>query len=403
MASGFILANQRGIAVSMDTMETTPQGEEYHGINRIFPLGNQHKVIIVSSGMDNFMAFPIEILIQRFSHELGPKPLANLTDYTVAFCNFLNSPAANLNSEWYIQDTVLFTLNNIYSMYQQLLNRYSNQMPFEKIFDQAVSQVEGQYQVQKQNISISKLTKKEVIDEFSETVGNMINSWLESLSNYGVNTAVGSFAANLQQPSQLSPQPRSIFSNEYQRIFDIIYNILTHQMRPDYASLIFAGMGADECFGQLQYMDVFGFLDEALYHLDEPLVIDQMHPQIINNVSTYTTQSAGAELLQSGMARIAKYQIQRILDSNNLNNEDKRRVMDAINGAMYSHNQGIQEVVNKLSTDELAKMSRTMVEANSFVSRFLIRSAGVGGEIETITVTYQNGPVWVHRQQKGLS
>lgn len=33
MASGFILANQRGIAVSMDTMETNAAGEEYRGIN----------------------------------------------------------------------------------------------------------------------------------------------------------------------------------------------------------------------------------------------------------------------------------------------------------------------------------------------------------------------------------
>lgn len=34
MTSGLILANQRGIAVSMDTMEASSQGEEYRRINQ---------------------------------------------------------------------------------------------------------------------------------------------------------------------------------------------------------------------------------------------------------------------------------------------------------------------------------------------------------------------------------
>lgn len=41
-----------------------------------------------------------------------------------------------------------------------------------------------------------------------------------------------------------------------------------------------------------------------------------------------------------------------------------------------------------------------MVEANSFVARYSIRNAGVGGDIETIIITYPNGTTWVHWQNQ---
>lgn len=85
MASGFILANQRGIAVSMDTMEASTSGEEYRGINRLFPLGRKHKVVAVSTGIDKFMNIPVELLIQRFADQLGTQPLNKLTDYLLPF------------------------------------------------------------------------------------------------------------------------------------------------------------------------------------------------------------------------------------------------------------------------------------------------------------------------------
>lgn len=99
MASGFILANQRGIAVSMDTMETNAAGEEYRGINRIFPLGGQHKVVAVSTGIDKFMNIPVELLIQQFAHHLQQAPLAKLSDYPTAFADFLNSPESGLGED----------------------------------------------------------------------------------------------------------------------------------------------------------------------------------------------------------------------------------------------------------------------------------------------------------------
>lgn len=79
MASGFILANQRGIAVSMDTIEVNSNGEEYRGIKRIFPLGVQHKVALISIGYDTFMGLPLELLVQRFANSLQA-PLSKLTD-----------------------------------------------------------------------------------------------------------------------------------------------------------------------------------------------------------------------------------------------------------------------------------------------------------------------------------
>ncbi|MGN1283389.1 MAG: hypothetical protein ACI4UB_06200 [Limosilactobacillus sp.] len=399
MASGFILANQRGIAVSMDTMESSSQGEEYRGVNRIFPLGGQHKVVAVSRGIDKFMNIPVEILIQRFAHQLPTQPLDKLTDYPAAFMKFLNSDDAGLNDGWYINDSVYFVLDNLYDYYMQLFQQYGQQSSFEEVLDRAVVQLAQRWQPQSDADRILSLNKDDFIDQYGDQVGQTVNRWLNDLLGYAPNTNGRIFATQLQQPSQMSQQPRSIFSNEYPRIFDVIFHIMTTTLRGNYASIVFIGMGKDEYFGSLQLLNIYGYMHSVLARTNPVEMIDQTHEQIIDPVSTYTTQSIGAQLLQSGMAETSFQQIARILNENGMKQEDQKRLLGAIRRAMGNHNQGIRETITNLSPNELARMSRTMVEVNGFVSRFLLRNAGVGGDIETVIVTYQDGVIWLNRQQ----
>lgn len=398
MASGFILANQRGIAVSMDTMEASSQGEEYRGVNRIFPLGGQHKIVAISRGFDKFMNIPVEILIQRFAHQLDDQPLDKLTDYPVAFADFLNDQQSGLTDEWYLRDNVRFVLNDLYNFYQQNLQNHGQQYPFEKLFNQAVAQLVQRWQPQKSDPTICEISKADFIEQYGSQVGQVASEWLKELLSYGPQTNGGSFATQLQQPSQLDQQ-RSIFSNEYPQIFDAIYHIMTVGMRGNQASIVFTGMGNKECFGSLQLLNIYGYLQGILTTTDEVETINQNNAQLISPVSTYTQQSIGAQLLQSGMADTSFNRIKQILEENGMQENDEQRVLGAVRRSMLVHNQGIQQTIVNLSPSELARMSRTMVEVNSFVSRFMIRNAGVGGDIETVIITYQDGVVWLHRQQ----
>lgn len=126
--------------------------------------------------------------------------------------------------------------------------------------------------------------------------------------------------------------------------------------------------------------------------------IDQDHNQLFKAVSTYTRQSVGAELLQQGMAEVSFQQIARIIADKGMQLTDQQRVLRTVRQAMDNHTAGIRQTIVNLSPAELAQMSRTMVEANSFVARYSFRNAGVGGDIETMTITFQDGPVWVYRQ-----
>lgn len=401
MASGFILANQRGIAVSMDTMETNSGGEEYRGINRLFPLGGKHKVVAVSTGLDKFMNIPVELLIQQFAHQLGDQPLAKLTDYSTAFLKFLNSPESGLGEDWYIKNIVNLVLDSLYNQFMSLQQKAGDQPQFELLLNQAVQQVQSRWQPGRQTLAISPLDRQQFIDQYNQKLTKVINGWVKQCASYGPTTNGGVFAKQLLMPSQSSGEgERSIFSSVYPQLFEIIRTIMTTDIQQNYASIYFVGMGSQEAFGSCQLMNLYGYLGQLLSQVSRVQSIDQDHSQMIDAVSTYTRQSVGAQLLQQGMAEVSFQQISRILTNHGMSDDDQQRVLGTVRQAMNDHTAGIRQIIVNLSPAELARMSRTMVEANSFVSRYSLRNAGVGGEIETLTITYDQGPVWVHKQHQ---
>lgn len=399
MASGFILANQRGIAVSMDTMEASTSGEEYRGINRLFPLGRKHKVVAVSTGIDKFMNIPVELLIQRFADQLGTQPLNKLTDYSSSFIAFLNSKQSGLGEQWYLRDNVRLILENLFNNYMQLQQASREQQSFEAVINQAVDKICQQWQQSRQNQPIFVLDRQQFIEKYQQPISAIINEWVKEYASYGNNTNGGVFAKQLLMPSQESAQgQRSVFSSIYPRLFEAIRTILTTDIRQNYASIYFVGLGGGEAFGSCQLVNLYGFLGRLLAKTGEVERIDQDHNQLFKAVSTYTRQSVGAELLQQGMAEVSFQQIARIIADKGMQLTDQQRVLRTVRQAMDNHTAGIRQTIVNLSPAELAQMSRTMVEANSFVARYSFRNAGVGGDIETMTITFQDGPVWFYRQ-----
>lgn len=201
MASGFILANQRGIAVSMDTMEASTSGEEYRGINRLFPLGRKHKVVAVSTGIDKFMNIPVELLIQRFADQLGTQPLNKLTDYSSSFIAFLNSKQSGLGEQWYLRDNVRLILENLFNNYMQLQQASREQQSFEAVINQAVDKICQQWQQSRQNQPIFVLDRQQFIEKYQQPISAIINEWVKEYASYGNNTNGGVFAKQLLMPS----------------------------------------------------------------------------------------------------------------------------------------------------------------------------------------------------------
>lgn len=384
----------------MDTMEASASGEEYRGINRLFPLGGHHKVVAVSTGIDKFMNIPVELLIQRFANSLGTQPLDQLADYSTSFVEFLNSKQSGLGEAWYLRDNVRLILGNLFNDFMQLQRATSEEQPFEVVLNQAVDKVCQRWQQSRQNQQISELDRQHFIEKYQGPISTIINDWVKEYASYGKNTNGGIFARQLLMPSQESAQgKRSVFSSIYPRLFEAIRNVLTTDIRQNYASIYLVGLGGREAFGSCQLVNLYGFLGELLVKNGPVDQIDQDHNQLIKAVSTYTRQSVGAELLQQGMAEVSFQQIVRIIADNGMQLADQQRVLNTVRQAMNNHAAGIRQTIINLSPAELAQqMSRTMVEANSFVSRYSFRNAGVGGDIETMTITYQDGPVWVYRQ-----
>lgn len=355
----------------------------------------------VSTGIDKLMNIPVELLIQQFAHHLQQALLAKLSDYPTAFADFLNSPESGLGEDWYIKDNIIMVLENLYRAFMSLDRQADGSQSFEQVLDQAVHQVSLQWQPTRQEIAVAQLNREQFIDQYNQKITSIINDWFKQLSTYGPNTNGGVFARQLLMPSQNSgAEQRSVFSSIYPQLFDIIRGILTTSVRQNFASVYFVGMGGQQAFGGSQVIELYGYLGQLLTRFSKLDHIDQDHNQLIYAVSTYTQQSVGAQLLQQGLPEVAFQKIAQLLVKHGMQEDDQKRVLSAVRQSMNNHNYGIRKTIINLSPTELARMSRTMVEANSFVARYSIRNAGVGGDIETIIITYQNGTTWVHWQNQ---
>lgn len=91
MTSQIVLMNKLGLAVASDSSLTMTIGDNrrtYASAEKIFPLGSNHKVAILLSGVTEFMQHPYEVLLIEWNKSLQ-KSYSTLEEYTESFCSWI--------------------------------------------------------------------------------------------------------------------------------------------------------------------------------------------------------------------------------------------------------------------------------------------------------------------------
>ena len=91
MTSQIVLMNKLGLAVASDSSLTMTRGDNrrtYASAEKIFPLGPDHKVAILHSGVVEFMEHPFAVLLTEWVKSLQ-RPFGTLDDYVDSFCSWL--------------------------------------------------------------------------------------------------------------------------------------------------------------------------------------------------------------------------------------------------------------------------------------------------------------------------
>jgi len=93
MTSQIVLINQTGVAVASDTLVTlhTSPGhyKTYPSVNKIYPLGGNHNVVVLHSGRTALGGVQYELIIKEWFLTLTEAPLTRLESYVDNFVNFV--------------------------------------------------------------------------------------------------------------------------------------------------------------------------------------------------------------------------------------------------------------------------------------------------------------------------
>jgi hypothetical protein len=108
--------NERCVAVASDSTLTIgygPKARTVQTADKVFDVGNQHRVVVMISGSANFMQVPYDVLIGEWKGQLSG-PLATVTEYAESFVNWLSNNSTIFTTdqqdifvEWLARDIYL--------------------------------------------------------------------------------------------------------------------------------------------------------------------------------------------------------------------------------------------------------------------------------------------------------
>jgi len=91
MTTEVITMNRYGVALAADSAITVDDRKVYNTGNKIFPLGNNHQVAIMTYGKGHLMNVPWSVIINTFGNFLPHEPLQSVEQYVEQFLHYMNN------------------------------------------------------------------------------------------------------------------------------------------------------------------------------------------------------------------------------------------------------------------------------------------------------------------------
>ncbi len=400
MTSQIVLINQSGIGIASDTLVSREEGSNSHktfpSSNKIYELGDQHKVVVLHSGVTTLGGLNYGLLIREWALQ-QITPLPSLSDYPRQFENWLsNYRKLKINEDNEIYENLCssfgyFAKNLSDEMQDQLnLSEYADEKISDEVKQQLIEGIRGyaeEYYVD--DNPYEDISDAAIVKVVRQQERGYIEHFLEHIAFSKRNDFV-----NWKVDAEITE------AIEY----FAIQRLKHWNFSPNQATLNFVGFGSDEPIGGRVEVNVSGFYLNRLRSR-----IEKREPEANESVVTIATiaqQDAMVDFMrgldwsrQKAYKEMAGEIAGKVFVNESVTAEKIHEFMDAYDDALYAscwdnYTLPFRRTLGALSLRSLVLFSEALVKIQSLRSATAPGEATVGGLIESLSIDRVQGVEW---------
>lgn len=382
--------NKQGLVLAADSAVTIGGQKVHNTSNKVFTLGPSHFIGLMIYGNAEFMNIPWSIIIHKFNRELGESRLDYVKDYEASFLDCVREDE-NLQGR---AITLLVVQEYTYNICQKLFNDVNSKLSSEEnsatrtiaeILPELVDSIIGQAlsSVEK----TPKLTIGYKFEEFFKNYGEKIKSLITEFGNQ----------------KQLIPEfMAALLNNVDAKLSKLIFYFIVCGIDIGISSgVVIAGFGKKEMFSEIRSLKLFCNIDGHLvYKVDQQAKVGSLNTETtaIAHILPFAQGDVVATLI-NGLAPQLSQSLTNIMIGEQI---DPGKISNVFNSlSSVQNNEFIGPMINSVSSltiSELAEVAETLVNVTSFKRKYTSDLATVGGPIDILAITYDEGPVWIKQK-----
>jgi hypothetical protein len=397
MTAQVAVFNERCVAVASDstlTIGSGPKARTVQTADKVFDVGNQHRVVAMISGSANFMQVPYDVLIGEWKGQLGG-PLATVTQYAESFVNWLAANSTIFTSdqqdifvEWLTRDIYLAIRRELQS---ELTERGLAHLPWD-------------------SLDVVALT---------DTV---VGSWVDILNNRellkGWDEAAGRQSLESRRPL-------------VQRAFDYVFDDVPRTSRSDRilleqiplaaltraepwgvdATVAFIGYGSTQTFPGHQVVELTGAVDgRALADWWEPLSVAPDNRAAVTPLAQDEAIQTFLRAYNADFLVTAHDHLEAALAAVSVEptDEDEGQRRQAAHEALTEAFKQLSserfitpllDTIEALPRTDMARMAESLVGIQALRAASGDALPTVGGPIDVVVISREHGVEWVRRKK----
>lgn len=382
--------NKQGLVLAADSAVTINGQKVHNTSNKLFTLGPNHYVGMMIFGNAEFMGVPWSILIPKFNNSIGEKRLKSISDYKDKFIEFVRN-SSELQSRTAVDS---FVSTYVYRLLRGIISEFNRDLQanklsgknllkdfFSSVILDRVSRDEDWF---KQHL----VTKNYEFDEFNT---------MHSESIKGLVQAVGE--NNNLFPGLIDELLSDQVFSAFKRL--IYYYITSGRSVGSDSGVVIAGYGSEQIYPELMSVAMFGNIDGHLSYRDtaQDAIGSFVTDDTVTAAIVPFAQSDVVSTIMNGIAPQLSNELFKILDTEGVDQGTRKSILDKMSN--YQRKNFISPMIDSigaLTISELAEVAETFVNVTSFKRKYTSDLATVGGPIDILSISYNEGPIWIKQK-----
>jgi hypothetical protein len=411
------IGNQAGIVLAADSAvsETDYTGQVqaiYDSAQKLYTLDWQHYVGLMMYGNASFEGTPWSVLVQHYRQQVGSQRLSHLSDYQEAFLHYLvNEPLVNLpvTDQRSTVNRVVSSLT--YTLCQDFQYQDRNSDEVALFIKQSLTNSAKNYaKAANHQLATNGYSEHQFITDYQQLLltvdpahpdreGLVVKMMKEQAQQVGLKLNGDNNYHNL-----FDEQLRGIWLHA---IYIIIFaGLSTGQWKGNGESgIVIAGYGQDDDCPVVEQLHLYGSVGSHPVFKREK--IDQIGHlnQVgvpIRNLFLPFAQTDVANTLRFGVSDDIYGQLtDTVMNKTDLPVDVKNQINQQLAEYFYNtYGAPFESEIAMLNIPELAEIAETMIKVTSFERQYNgDHFATVGGPIDVLAITPNDGPVWIQKKQ----